>query len=350
MSSQQSSTQQQSQTSPWAPQAAALTSAFSNAGNAYNTASTAVAPTNFTATMTPDQLAVYNEMLGIGTGNTSAGTNAVNTGTGATTSGATGAEGALSSLGAFNPSATNNPSSIINSANEYVQGANIPAQVQQAMVAANQEANEVTNPGIASSAAATGNTNSSRTGLAQGLVDSNLAENAQNMSAALSGQEYNTGLNLAENQASTNNATALSALDAALGGGTSLLSTGAGTTTSGLNDLISALGLGEAGATGQQTNEQEGLTNQEQQFVSGTSSPYAALQGLMSIIGSNNWGSSSTGSSTTTTTPSALQVIGGGLSSLGGLMGSTGVVGGANAGLGSSGIMGVLSALGPIGL
>ena len=45
-----------STTNPWGPQAGPLTSAFTNAGNAYNTASTAVAPTNFTAQMTPDQL------------------------------------------------------------------------------------------------------------------------------------------------------------------------------------------------------------------------------------------------------------------------------------------------------
>ena len=53
-------------TDPWAPQAAALSSAFGNAQNAYNQSAQAVAPTNFTAQMTPAQLATFQQMISQG--------------------------------------------------------------------------------------------------------------------------------------------------------------------------------------------------------------------------------------------------------------------------------------------
>lgn len=343
-------TQTSSQTSPWAPQAAALTSAFTNAGTAYGTSSGAESslPTNFTASMTPQQLAIYQQMAGAGTGAAPAATSETNAGVGETNAGATGAEGALTSLGAFNPTTANNPTAINNAAEQYVAGQNIPSQVQQAMVGANQEANEVTLPGINQNMTNTGNQNSSRSGIADGLVQQGLAENAQNMTNSDEGQAYTTGLNLAENQATSNNTDSMSALAAALSGGNSLASTGAGTTSSGIQDLINSLGMGEVGASGAQTNAQEGDTNALQSYEANTQAPYTSLQDLMSIIGGTNWGSTSSGTQATTSTPSALSIIGGGLGALGSLTGSTGVVGGANAGLGSSGILGLLSALGPL--
>ena len=104
-----SSTQQQqtsSQTTPWAPQAAALTSAFQNAGNAYNQSSSAVAPTNYTAQFTPDQLATFQSMLGYANGNTTPGATAA-TGTALQSAGTNGTTGALSGLTSYNPTVCN---------------------------------------------------------------------------------------------------------------------------------------------------------------------------------------------------------------------------------------------------
>jgi hypothetical protein len=61
------------------------------------------------------------------------------------------------------------------------------------------------------------------------------------------------------------------------------------------------------------------LDNEQQQYQSATTSPYAALNGYMGVIGSNNWGSNSTGTSDTTSTPLAWDTISG-LMSSGGLM------------------------------
>lgn len=327
------STASTAQTSPWGPQADALGKAFSGATDAYGTASKATAPTDFTAQMTPDQLAVFQTMLGQGTsaGNYTSGN--VGTGAGMTGAGASGAEGALTALGGFNPAATNNMNANIAGGKAFADGMDIPGAVRNAMLPAMQTARDVTNPGIEANAAGTGNINSSRTGIAQGLVDRGLAEQAGGLASSMYNDAYGKGADLASNTNNANNASSLSALMSRLSGGTSLATGGAGVTSGGVNDTNTAMGTALAGATGPQQAQQLDLQNQLQQFQSGTQSPYAALQGLMSIIGTNNWGSNSTSNSTQTTQPSAWSVIGGLMNSGGSLLGSKGGVLGGGSGL-----------------
>lgn len=319
-----SSSQQQttsSSSSPWAPQASALQTAFTGALNALPKSSSAVAPTNFTAQMTPEQLSVYNTMLGAGTGALPAVAGQINTGTGLTAAGANGAEGALSSLGGFDPTKLNNTGSIIDAANQYATGANqyVPAAVRAAMQGATEEARDVTLPGITAAAAGTGNINSSRSGpggIADGLVQRSLAEQAGNLTGALENQNYQTGLNTAETAAQSNNAGLLTALSSALNGGGYLSNSGANVTNSGVGNEGTLLSQALTGSSGPQLAEQLNLQNQLQRYQTQLQAPYAPLQGLMSIIGTNNWGSNST--STQTSTPSALSTIG----SLMGMVGS----------------------------
>ena len=344
MSQQKQETQSQQQTSPWAPQAAALTGAFGDANNAYAKAAAVQAPTDFTATMTPDQLALYQSMTSAGNGGISAANTGVNTGASNVTAGSTGAQSALTGLGAFDPTANNNASSVMNTAQSYVNSQNIPAQVQNAMQSAEETARDVTNPMTENAAAGNGNTNSSRTGLAEGIVDRGLAEQAGNLYGTLSNQAYNTGTNLGENMATNNNSQTLSALTGALSGGTGLTTAGSGQVSSGVNDLANSYGLNLTGASGAQQNQQLALQNALQQYQMGTQAPFTPINNLMQIIGSNNWGSNSSGTSTTTTTPSALQIIGGGMNSLGSLIGS-----GGGALTGGSGILGLMKAFGGAG-
>lgn len=305
-----SSTQQtSSSTQPdFAPQVAGLTTAFNGASGALAQAQTAQAPTNYTAGMTPDQLATFQSMLGYANGNTTPGSQA-SAGATNTSAGTNAATGALTGLANYNPSATNNTSSLIDAANKYVAGQNIPAQVAQATQQANEQARDVTMPGIEQNAAMTGNTNSSRTGIADGLVQRSLAENAQNMTGALTSQAYTNGLNLAENQAQANNNGALSALTNEGNIGNTTTNTGVNAGTSSVNNQGQLYGMAENAGQGEQQNNQEALTNQQQQYQAAVNDPFAALNNYMGIVGSNNWGSSSNG--TTTTTPSAYQVLGG---------------------------------------
>ncbi|WP_316235068.1 MULTISPECIES: hypothetical protein [unclassified Bradyrhizobium] len=305
-------------TTPWAPQAAALETAFNGANGALAQASTAKAPTDFTAQFTPDQLATFKSMLGYANGNPLPGQTA-NAATTNMANGTSATSGALTGLQNYNPSASNNVDAITAAANKYVQGQNIPAQVAQATQQANETARDVTLPQISQNAAINGNTNSSRTGIAEGLVQRGLAENAQNMTGALTSQAYANGLNLAENQANQNNGAALTALTNQGTLGNAATNSGVSAGTSSINNQTGLYNIAASAGKGEQDANQANLTNQQQQYQSAVSSPFDALRQYMGIVGSNNWGSNSTGTSTQTSTPSAFQVIGGLLGTAGAL-------------------------------
>lgn len=304
-----STQQQNSSSTPWAPQGAALTSAFQNAQNAYGQASQAKAPTDFTAQFTPDQLNTFKSMLGYGSNTSTAGTSA--TGGALQTAGTNATTGALSGLSNYDPTTLNNTQSISDAAKQYADNQNIGAQTKAAMQQATEQARDVSLPQIEQNAAITGNSNSSRTGIAQGLVQRSLAENSANAYNSLYGQAYGNGLSLASANANANNANKLGALTGAAGAGTTAANSGVNASSSAINDQGNLFNLAGAGATGEQQANQANLDNQQQQFASQTQSPYAALQGLMGIIGSNNWGGNTTGTSTTTKSPSAFETIGG---------------------------------------
>jgi hypothetical protein len=307
-----SSTQETSKnenTTPWAPQAAALTDAFSKAQTAYGQASQAKAPTDFVAQFTPDQLGVFKSMLGYGNNTSTAGTSA--TGGALQSAGTNATTGALTGLSNYDPTKLNNTGSIVDAANKYVAGQDIDSQVNNSMLNARQTARDVTLPQIEQNAAITGNSNSSRTGIAQGLVERGLAQQSADLGASLRSQAYKDGLSLASSNANANNGNSLGALSSAAGAGTTAANSGVNASSSAINDQGNLFNLAGTGATGQQQATQANLDNQNAQFQSQTSAPYAALQQLMGIIGSNNWGGQTTGSSTTTKTPSALETIGG---------------------------------------
>lgn len=323
--SQKSEQQSQSTTSPWAPQASALTSAFSNAQNAYGQASQAVAPTNYTAQFTPDQLATFHDMLGYSNGTNTGNLNT--SGNANVTNGTNATGGALSGLASYNPAAANNPAALENAASSYVAGQNIPAEVQAAMLSGEQTARNVTLPGIVQNANISGNADSSRTGIAQGLVEQGLAEQAGALSGQLGSQAYQHGLDLASSNANANNTNSLAALTNEGNIGNTATNTGTNAVSSGINDQGSLYSLGENAGQGEQAANQANLTNQLQQYQHAVQDPYAALNGLMQIIGSNNWGAQQQGTSTTTTTPSAFSVIGGLLGSAGGMASGLGDLG-----------------------
>lgn len=329
MSSETKTNQQSAQqTSPWAPQQAALTNAFDSAGNSLKTAQTAQSPTDFTAQYTPDQLATFRQMLNYSSTNPVPGQQA-NAGSDLTNAGVQGLQGGLYGLANFSPTELNNPQALTDAANRYADGQNIDAQVAQAMHPAVEQARDVTMPGIEQSAATTGNTNSSRTGVADGLVERGLAENAQNLGASLRSSAYQNYMNLASSNATNNNNAILTALQGRINGGSQAANTGL---TAGNDSIANSNGLfdiaGRAGS-GEQAANQADLTNQLNKYQAGVSSPFDALNQYMRIVGANNWGSNSTGttSGTTTSTPSAWQVLGGLLGGAGSIAGTAGGLG-----------------------
>ena len=320
-SSKNTSTTNASQTDPWAPQASALTSAFDDASKAYNTASTATAPTDFTAQMSPEAISAFQQMIQQG-GNLSTPNTQATTGTALQGAGTAGVTGALSGLSNYNAGSTNNTQSQVDAANQYVAGQNIPAQVKAAMQGATETARDVTMPGIEQNAAIGGNTNSTRTGIADGLVQRGLAEQSANLNGSLSGTAFANGLNLAQSTAQNNNTDNLGALSTAGSVGNTAAATGVNAGTASVANQGALTSEAAAGGAGLTAAQQAILTNQQQQYQAKTTDPYAALSGLMGVIGSNNWGSSTTGSgtSTTTSTPSAWDTISGLMSSGGALL------------------------------
>lgn len=300
-----------SSSAPWDPQAAALQGAFSNAQNAYAKSSTATAPNNFTAGMTPDQLANFSSMIGYGSGAPSTGSAVSSAGFGNLNTGSGAAAGALNTLGAFNPSATNNIGTAVDGAKTFANGLDINGAVKNAMLPAMQEMRDVTLPGMESAAAGSGNINSSRTGIAEGLAERGLAEQASGLASSMYNNAYNTGAGIAATQANQNNNANLSAATSQGYLGSNLAANGAAQVGSGINDAGNLFTLAAQGGAGQQQNNQLGLTNDLQKYEANVNSPYDALNGLMQIIGSRSWGSNSTGTQTTTTSPSPLQMIGG---------------------------------------
>lgn len=303
-----------SQTSPWGPQADALTQAFQQAQNAYQQTQSGGAPklpTDFTAGANQNQQNTYQQAIDFSNGNAGTAQTQIGAGQTAMNSGQTNINNATNGLNSFSSVNSNNPQSLIDAANSYASGQNIPAQVKLAMQGATEQARDVTLPGINMAAANSGNANSSRQGIADGLVQRGLAEQSANLSGTLQSQAYQNGLTLAQQQAQNNNVNQLTALSQQGNLGVNSLNSGNTGVNSGVTNESNVLNIGNGGGTGQQQATQADLTNQLQQWQQGQTAPYTSLQQLMGIIGSQNWGSNSTGTSHTESDPGILGTLGG---------------------------------------
>lgn len=274
----------------WQPQVNALTTAFNQAGGALSNAQSYTAPTGTAANLNGNGALSNN------------GVNLSNNGTNAAASG-------LDSLVNYNASGTNNPSMLIDSAKQFVAGQNIPAQVKAAMQNATETARDVTLPGIGQNAAIGGNADSSRRGIAEGLVQRGLAEQSANLENAMTGQAFGQGLSLAQTQANNNNGLNLNAANAAAGQGNSVANTGSNVYSGALNNTGTANNIN-------QSNYNNNVGN-----------AYAALMPYMQLFGGTNWGTThttngstqtqGTGTQTTQNDPGPMSTISSGLGLLG---------------------------------
>jgi hypothetical protein len=316
-----------SQTTPWAPQASALQTGFDAAGNALtqSQAASANAPTNYTAQFDPALIGQFNSMLGYANSNNTGALS--NAGNNAATSGSNASSAALSQLLGYDPSKANNPSSLIDTANQYVAGQDIDAQVRNSMLGATQTARDVTLPGIEQNAAISGNTNSSRTGVAQGLVERGLAQQSADLGATLRNNAFSTGLQLASNNANANNQASLNASLGAANAGNSALGAGSNAVGNAITGQGNIYGIGSNAGQGLTAANQANLDNQLQQYQAGVNNPYAALTPYMKLVGSQLYGTNSNGTSTTQNDPGALGIITGIMGAAGGLAGGLGGMG-----------------------
>jgi hypothetical protein len=235
------------------------------------------------------------------------GSTSLTTGQGATDS-------ALKGLTAYTNSDTLD--NTISGAQKVAAGFDVPGAVKAAMYDANTEASDETLPSLYRGAAGSGNINSDRTALAEGVVKKGLATKAADLSAELQNSAYNTGLSTAQRD-TTSLLGALSDLGT-LGGQST--TTGNDALSSGITSAASNFGIGAAGAEDNQSLAQDVIDNDKAKYDSSTDYTWDQLAKYYGITGSGNWGSEESSTKKTTNTPSTLSTIGSGLGAAGGLL------------------------------
>ncbi len=313
-------TNKNQQNNPWAPQAGYLTQGFGAASGALNQAqanANGAAPPGFVAQFTPDQLGAFQQMLRFGAGNPQISANSANAGGALTRAGADATTGGLYDLSQWRPATSSQ--SVLSDASTFANNPAISGMVDAATRDARRAVSEQALPQIARNAAQTGNLNSSRRGIAEGILERGLAEKAGDISANLRGNAFDRGLTTATQIGQGNDASRLGALSSLISGGTGAVGTGVGANTGAVQQQGGLFDIAGKGITGQQIGSQAALDDALQRYQFGVNSPFAGLQNFWNIVGSNNWGGTSTGQSTTTNNPSTMAQIGQGIGILGSL-------------------------------
>jgi hypothetical protein len=199
-----------------------------------------------------------------------------------------------------------------------------------------RNAAENTIPNLYRAAAGSGNINSDRASLAQGVVERGLAENAQDISATMRGNMWNQGLN----QANTQNQQQLGALSNAGSLGANLGGAGSSMMSQGINDQANLSSLYSGAGSALNSLNQSYLDNALSKYQGAIQNTWSPVNNLYNIAGASNWGSTQNTNSTgfsmapqqnQSSSPGALSYLGAGLGVAGGLAG-LGTGGGATLG------------------
>lgn len=278
-----------SNTSPWAPAQPYLENILGQSNGAYNQTQQNLQnpayanPTSFIANVTPQQLGVAGAEYNYGMNSTApsyataAGEAGINTGINALNQGAAG-------LGSFNPAAYNNIGNDINAGQSYAAGVNAAAITSAAMNQADQQAENVTLPGMQRNATAAGDVNSTASQNQQTLLQSQLAQAAAGIYANTEAGAYATGAGLGQNIGNENEQAALSQYGTLGSLGESALSGGITGINSGIADQATNYGLAGQAANTYYAASELPLENQLQAAEYGQSSPYYGLDNLAALV------------------------------------------------------------------
>jgi hypothetical protein len=319
----QQKTNNTSKTDPWKPQANALKDIFGQAENVYNQTSQNKYTGDHLAAFRPEQLDMFGKMLGYA--NTSPIASQLGAqGANLSALGQGGFAAGLGGLQGFNPMDT---AGTIADAGMYADNPYMSQMVDAATRDARRSTYEEGIPGVQRGAAMSGNTNSSRTGAKEAILERGYQDLRGDVSSQLRGNAYQQGITAAQNQRNQELSRLMgltgSGLQGALGG------------QSGLNSSLEAMGklfgLGNEGAAGLQASDQQGLSNELAKYAFSQDQAWAPLMNYFGIVGSQNWGGTtkskgtSTGSTTATgtSTASPAATAGGLLTSIGSLIPGT---------------------------
>jgi hypothetical protein len=315
--------------SPWESQSGYLKDVFGQAQGIYDAQKGVNYTGDHLAAFRPEQLSMFNNMINYANTSPIAGMLA-NQGSQLGQVGTGGVQNALQGYQNFTPAGST--MGTIADAGLYADNPYISSMVDATMRDATRQASEQTLPGIARSAAASNNTNSSRRDIQEGIVQRGLVDAGADASAALRGSAYNQGLNLAQQQRQHEDQTGLERLS-----GFGSLGLGAADSgMSGLNNSVAAMsnlfGLGNEGAAGLQAADQQTLSNELAKYQFNQQDPWGSLMNYYNIVGGDKWGGTvntdtsakGTSAGTVTQQPSMANIFGGilgGIGSLGGLGG-----------------------------
>lgn len=226
--------------------------------------------------------------------------------------------GALGGLNNFaNSDQTGNN---INSAQRYASGFDTPGQVQGAMLQGLQTAADSTLPSLYRGAAGSGNVNSDRTAVSDGVVRRGLAQQAAGLTASLNNSNYQNGLG----QASNDNAQKLQGLSQLGSLGSNMTQMGTNDLSTGINNQGSINNQANAGAEGVQNLDQSKLNNAMDKFNGNQNFGWSQLNNLFNIIGGKSWGGTSFGNTSSNSTTQQNPSL---MSSIGSLLGAGGSAG-----------------------
>jgi len=195
----------------------------------------------------------------------------------------------MDSLGAYGAAAgADNTASNIKNAGMYADNPYLSGQIDAATRDVGRNLNENTLPGIDRAAVGSGNINSSRAGIAEGIAMRGAQDQAGDIAANMRGNAYNQGIQTAANDAQfrTNSmGQASNNLGAAVQSG--VANTAQGVDTSYQN-------LGKSGLAGGvlQADEQGQLSADQNQWNANDTREQGLLNNYYGTIGANNWGKS----------------------------------------------------------
>jgi hypothetical protein len=312
-----------STTDPWSGQSDYLKDIFDKAQTLQERQSGQKYTGDHLAAYRPEQTSMFNNMINYANTSPIAGM-LQNQGSNLGAAGVGGVNSAMQGYQDFRPGGST--MGTITDAGLYADNPYISSMVDAATRDAGRGLYEGALPQAARQGAISGNTNSSKQGIREGILERGYQDLRGDVSADLRGQAYSQGLNLAQQQRQHEDQAGLERLS-----GFGSLGLGAADGgMSALNNSVKAMSdqfaLGNEGASGLQAADQQKLSNELAKYAFNKDDPWGSIQNYFNIIGSNNWGGSTTatGSKNTTgqtsSTASPAATFGGILTALGSLI------------------------------
>lgn len=300
-------------TTPWAPQADALTKAFKDAQSNYDALKANPFTGEYAAGPTSTQYDAYGNVLKHTNDQQNTVDGMLSQGSGNATTGYGAAADSLGGLGSFLSS--DRVGAAIDAAKRYAGGFDVNA----AMLDANRNAAENDIPSLYRSAAGAGGINSDRAALAQGVVERGLAEKK----LQLANDNYTAGLGFAHDDTTK----LLQALGLMGSQGQALGNSGVADQTGAIDTQHSLDQQATGAADALHGLDQAKLDAILQNYLGPSQLQNQNLQSLYGLIGDKGWGKTETssginsgGTTTQQTTPSIGSYIAGGLGTLGSLI------------------------------